>query len=264
MSHITKPISVILKEARSNKGVTLDEVYKATRVHPKILKSLEEGTTLDLNDVYVKSYIKIYAKFLGIHQHELEKYFHPSAVKEKKTIVDAPFVKKANIENLPKLTHLSYALFQLKRFKKQAIIVIVVILALFIIAKSLHIKHTYIKSPRAKAEKIAVVKTKEVSVQPQENKQFFPRVSSGLKLTIFAEEDTWMQIKKDGEVVFKKILQKSKSETLDAKENFELWLANAGTVRIELNGKILEPLGRRGQLLKSVLIDKDGHIAIKK
>jgi hypothetical protein len=42
--------------------------------------------------------------------------------------------------------------------------------------------------------------------------------------------------------------------TWEAKKAFDLWLANAGTVKLELNGKILSPIGRRGQLLKSVII----------
>ena len=84
MNTIIKPISVVLKEARKNKGISLDEIYKAIKIHPNILRALEEGTTLQLSAVYVKSYIKIYAKYLGISQEELDKYFRPTVVKEKK------------------------------------------------------------------------------------------------------------------------------------------------------------------------------------
>ncbi|MDD5618435.1 MAG: DUF4115 domain-containing protein, partial [Candidatus Omnitrophica bacterium] len=79
-----------------------------------------------------------------------------------------------------------------------------------------------------------------------------------LRLTIFTEEDNWMQIKVDGKVVFKRILKKGTSETWQAKNGFELWLANAGIVKLELNGKILQSIGRRGQLLKSVVINREG------
>ena len=41
MNPIIKPISVILKEARKNKGLSFDEIYRATKIHPKILRSLE-------------------------------------------------------------------------------------------------------------------------------------------------------------------------------------------------------------------------------
>lgn len=270
MNPVIKPISIVLKEARQNKGVSLEEAHKATRIHPNILRSLEEGTTLGLSHVYVKSYIKIYAKYLGVSQQELDKYFHPTVSKEKKVSLEVPIKAKGiKIKSLPKLTFLTSLGFQIKKFRKAIFIIVAVAVVLFLLVMLFNrqkIKDAVILgevsieevTPEPQPESAP---TKEEKPQQKTEKVVEPsKTESGLKLTIKAKEDTWMQIKKDGEVVFKRILKKANSETWQADENFELWIANAGTIELELNGKALAPLGRRGQLLKSVFITKDGLI----
>lgn len=261
MNPLIKPISVVLKEARQNKGISLEEAYNATRIHPKILHALEEGTTLGLSHVYVKSYIKIYAKFLGISQHELDKYLHTAAPKEKKVNLEAAFItERENIQNFSRLHILSDLYSQIIKFKR-AIIVFAVFLVLFTIPKCFHKKGASpAEKPVSKAN-IPVVQIKNTETKEkikEEKKAPLAKVGEILRLTIFAQEDTWMEVKVDGKTAFKRILKKSSSETWQAKDKFELWLGNAGTVKLELNEKILSPIGRRGQRLRSVLITREG------
>lgn len=267
MNPVIKPISIVLKEARQNKGISLEEAHKATRIHPNILRSLEEGTTLGLSYVYVKSYIKIYAKYLGVSQQELDKYFHPAVPKEKKVSLEIPIKAKGiKIKSLSKLPLLTSLGFQIKRFKKAIFILVASAMALFLLVMLFNrpkIKDAVVLGEVSIEEVVPTPQpTPAKEEEPQKTKEVAEpsKTESNLKLTIMAKEDTWMQIKKDGEVVFKRILKKTNSETWQANENFELWIANAGTVELELNGKALAPLGRRGQLLKSVFITKDGLI----
>lgn len=271
MTAITKPISVLLKEARRNKGVTLDEAYGATKIHPKILHALEEGTTLQLSGVYVKSYIKIYAKYLGISQKELDRYFGSASLKEKeekKTGADILFkVNKNRIQHLLKLSPVlgPSPVFKIKNLKNIAIIFVFILLSLifiryvFRISKSDSVKSS--KNTKAAAGTIRDVLSKTKTIEPKRKeakKESIPNVEDSVKLTIFAEENTWMQVKKDGNVVFKGMLKKSNSETWQAKDKIELQVNNAGTVRLEFNNKILPRIGRKGQSLKSVLFTKEG------
>lgn len=256
MNPLIKPISVVLKEARQNKGISLEEAYNATRIHPKILHALEEGTTLGLSHVYVRSYIKIYAKFLGISQHELDKYVHTALPKEKKINLDAAFMTEGEkIQKFSKLHILSNLYSQIIKFKR-VIIVFVIFLALSTIPKCFHKKSIGLsqKAVSKIPAPIRVTKSAETKTKIKEQEKVpLAKVGEILRLTIFAELDTWMQIKVDGKVVFNGILKKSSSETWQAKDKFELWLANAGTVKLELNGRILPSIGRRGQKLKSII-----------
>jgi hypothetical protein len=65
-------------------------------------------------------------------------------------------------------------------------------------------------------------------------------------------------VKRDGKTVFRQILRKGISESWIAKDKLELSIGNAAALELELNNKIIAPLGKRGQALKSVLITKDG------
>ncbi len=274
MIPIVKPISVVLKEARQNKGVSLEEVHKATKIHPKILRALEDGTTLGLSHVYVKSYAKIYAKYLGISQHELDKYSHSAVVsKEKKPRLDIPFnkAKDIKIKSLSRTSLLSRIGFNIKLLQHNKNIVMIFIIAFFLLALLTIFLRKSHKSDAVILGKVRLDKAiaaSKASVKKDNKTQevreiFSSKIGDVLRLTIFAKEDTWMQIKKDGAIVFKNTLKKDTSETWQANESLELWIANAGTIKLELNGKVLEPLGRRGQLLKSVLITKEG-LVIKK
>jgi len=268
MNPTIKPISVVLKEARQNKGITLEEAYKATKIHTKILHALEEGTTLGLSHVYVKSYIRIYANYLGISRHELERYFHiPPIIKEKRVKLDVSSIdgrgeKIQGLEGPVILPNYPVAV----NFLKKAAIILGVLLIIVIIFRILPKKEaTSIKGPVSITTSSASLNkdTKVKQAVTQTAQETFPKIGDKMRLTIFTEEDCWMRIKIDGKIVFTNILKKGTSETWQANDKINLWLANAGIVKLELNGKILQPIGRRGQILKDVVITREG-ISISK
>jgi len=192
-----------------------------------------------------------------------------SVLKDKKVVIDAPLKATGEkIQNLPPQPNfLSKFSYQIKRFKKIIIGVLVLVVIFAAISKLASRTKTNPLTKMTPKKQQSALKSEEVKFKPiVTHIEKTPLFKAGdvLRLTIFAEEDTWMQIKQDGSIVFKRILKKGVSETWQAKENFELWLANAGTVKLELNGSILPSIGRRGQLLKSVLITKDGLTVQKK
>jgi hypothetical protein len=67
-----------------------------------------------------------------------------------------------------------------------------------------------------------------------------------------------MQVRVDGKVAFQNILKKSRAESWQAKERIVLSVANAGVVDLEVNGKLISNLGRRGQALKNITVTKEG------
>src|SRR5512136_2744554 len=55
-----------LKKIRQEKGLSIEDVQKQTKIHPNILKAIEEDNFINLSPVYVKGFLKIYCKFLGV------------------------------------------------------------------------------------------------------------------------------------------------------------------------------------------------------
>jgi len=72
------PLGYSLKEIRQKMGLSLQEVAEQIKVRPSILRAIEEGCLKDLPPwTYVKGFLRLYAKFLGLDPAEVVKAFEP-------------------------------------------------------------------------------------------------------------------------------------------------------------------------------------------
>jgi cytoskeletal protein RodZ len=75
-------------------------------------------------------------------------------------------------------------------------------------------------------------------------------------LDIMAREATWLSVSSDGKPVFAGTLQPNQTKTIEGKQSAKLRVGNAAGLQVRLNGKLLGPLGARGQVL-TVLFTPD-------
>ncbi len=67
MSDNPTDVGLLLKQERERKGLALDVVHEATKVPMDALRAIEEGYKVrTLTAFYYKSFVKIYAKYLGL------------------------------------------------------------------------------------------------------------------------------------------------------------------------------------------------------
>ncbi|MBU1726320.1 MAG: DUF4115 domain-containing protein [Candidatus Omnitrophica bacterium] len=59
-----------LKKIRMEKGLTLEEVQKRTKLHMNILQAIEGDSLTGINPVYLKGFVKIYCKVLGVDEKD--------------------------------------------------------------------------------------------------------------------------------------------------------------------------------------------------
>lgn len=72
----TKRTGDILRTARQAKGKSLEDVSKATKVRVPMLEAIEEGHFFGLTDpLYLKGFIKAYALYIGLDEHEVLPFF---------------------------------------------------------------------------------------------------------------------------------------------------------------------------------------------
>jgi len=72
-----------LKKLRQEKGLSLEEVHKKTKIRLNILKAIEEDNIIGLSPVYIKGFLKIYCKFLGTEPKEyIPGYQEPSGAQK--------------------------------------------------------------------------------------------------------------------------------------------------------------------------------------
>ena len=83
-----------LKLVRERKGLSYKQIYEVTRIQPSILKDIEEGKS-SVSPVFLKGFIKTYARFLG---QDIEDIFK-KARKEDKPEDDNKIKKATSNEN---------------------------------------------------------------------------------------------------------------------------------------------------------------------
>jgi hypothetical protein len=95
----------------------------------------------------------------------------------------------------------------------------------------------------------------DVAVAPEEAIQ--EEIAVELDLLIHATEKTWLRIQADASDPWETTMRTGDEIRLKAVERIELFIGNAGGVIFELNGKKFGPLGTQGQVISSYVITKD-------
>lgn len=224
-----------LKNLRLSQRLTLEDVYRKTKIPIRILEAIEEDRPLDIAEVYWRGFIKIYCNFLKIDYNEILSYKQPSQkieLKKQKTF----FIEKASKFPL-----------RIKLFKKSYIFIGLVIFLILILTIQFRPK-----------QKIAILPEKETT---EEVKSIV--WSKPIKVKIRAKQDCWVKAVVDGKVVFQSILKKGRFNIWEAKESVELSLGNASGIELYIDDKLFSTLGKSGQPIRRLLINKEGLQVIK-
>lgn len=277
-----------LKRIREEKGYSVLEVSKNTKISVSVLKALEEGRIDNVDPIYLKGFIKIYCRFLGIKWEDFLKEYPLPHRENRQTSKPAQQAAPAKEPQAPRAKTqaadaLSFLMPVLLKIKKRIPLILSVIAALlfallairgcaFIFKKfssgSSAQKKAAIqpkKSSRAESKQAPLTKTQSpphaVEAPPPAQapdsaaKEEKPKEIS---LVVRAQDNSFITLRADGKLVYQRMLSKGRAESWVAKERFELSVGNAGGITLEVNGKVFSALGRKGQALKNIVITREG------
>ena len=255
-----------LRKAREKAGFSVEDIAKKTKMSSRIVTALEEDQAVDrLSPVYVRSFLRMYARLVGLNESALLQEFagQPQASDE-----DVALPARMPEPSAAQPTAPQWAAWRpTKKQLSVAGMIAVVLLGLWgLVTVVKHLpapkKHTAAKVQRPSATVAPVPRPRPapaprppaVSVTP------VAAVPAGepLKLQVTARERTWLRVIADGKVIFQNVLDKGKTEQWLAQESLSLWLANAGGVQLTLNGKPLGAPGRRGEVIKDLQVTRSG------
>ncbi|MDD5254607.1 MAG: DUF4115 domain-containing protein [Candidatus Omnitrophica bacterium] len=272
-----------LKQLRLERGINLEEVSKKTKIHLNILKAIEEDAVGNFNPVYLKGFLKIYCSFLGVDPKDY-------SGESRQPAPNTGSVPSAQAKESPGLFSQAASSFKfipfdkinrtvLKRLAFFALAVACVFL-LFNIGKAVSsgIASSYKKYQAQRQEAKLARAEKQAPAAGQKQKTPAPAVSepaarkqagtqaqkpktpvmTGVRLTVQVKENCWIHVKADGKTIFQRVLMKGRSESWEAREKIELSVGNAGAVELQVNGKFLPSIGKKGQVLKNIVITRDG------
>ena len=248
-----------LKKIRQERGLTLEELQKKTRIHLNVLRAIEGDSISDLSPIYLKGFIKIYCTSLGLDPKE----YTGTANQPHKPVLNATVGRPLGERVEKKTSFIKETPLKLGAAKPAINLVkIIVIAVLALICVSLVVNLVKFASSR---HKIPIQKmkslmpatiTKKSSSAPSAKTQ--KALAEGFTLELFTRERSWVSAKVDGKTVFYGMLARGRSQSWHAKEKIELSLGDAGAVELQFNDQRITNLGRRGKPLKNILINKDG------
>ena len=250
-----------LKKIRQERGLTLEDVQKKTKIHLNVLRAVEGDSISDLSPVYLKSFIKIYCNYLGLDPQE----YIGETNQQHKPVLNARVGRDIGerIERRPSSSFIKDASLKIGAMKStvsfKKIIIFAVLAVIFIFLAFNLMKFISSNRPSSlKKARILIPNTAPKITKAKSTKAVKKELPRGFLLGLFARDKSWISVKVDGKVVFHGVLARGRSESWTAKEEIDLSLGDAGAVELQVNDQRFANLGRRGQPLKNIVINKDG------
>ncbi len=269
-----------LVEARKKAGVTLPQIAAKTRIDMKFLDAIERGDFAFLPELYVKAFLKQYAKVIGLDEEEVvEKYEAAKSGKqvelnedttgkgeekqeeeERKEAYTKPSAKVA-FEDEEKKKPVGR-----QQSKNQNLIIggaIAGVLAVFALVYFLFINtgSEIIVEEKPYEDVLKETPLRYVEDEEKQNEETTPQIiNEELELTITNTDSTdsaWVLVIYDDSRQEDFMLFPHTSKSVKANSSFKITLGNSGVVSLRLNGSKLAFEGRRGAV-RYFKIDNNG------
>ena len=213
-------IGTRLRRARVKRGIELDQAAKGTRITPRYLEALERDAPVDEfpAPVYARAFLREYAQWLGLDPKPLvDSYLddHPEQ--------EVPLVLPVPVQKLP------------GRWARRILpaISIGVLLTLFVVSTLSG------APPRAPLPTLGSPSGSSASLAGVAAAAPEPTTRGILLAVRVVEGPCWIRIESDGRVVLQTTMRPGSVDTFKANRRLDVWLGNAGAVRLSLNGKQL-------------------------
>ncbi len=270
-----------LKKKREERGKTLEEVAEATKININYLKALEEGNFNSLpGEVFVKGFLRHYARYLGIEEEEILNRYHqekgagdiPLKLNTNKFYAPEEEIKKINLKNwlIPLVVIIFISIIFIYRTKEKPPE-----------PETFYTQDTFENQPTIQdieqppypqieqpSQETPLRPTKPTLVRPDVNPKKGAISVEGktttspgpedntIVLNIFARETSWVLAYIDDNRIKDVLLQPGEKVSWKANQRFLLTLGNAGGVEIEFNGRPLEPFGPPGVVVKDIVLSR--------
>jgi cytoskeletal protein RodZ len=250
-------VGKVLRGARLEQRLDLPTVSARTKISVRYLEAIEADDRGSLpSGFFYKSFVDQYARFLGLDTPAI------NAEVDRLVSADAPLplpgYESVVSRNVPPIGFSP-------RFRKgrawaslAALVAVVVgcsgIYTLWrqgklsdfrsLLAKSIHSKPSAVVTASAQ-------KSAPTAQAPAPNESTVSPVAAGYKvlLDLMAREETWLSVTSGGKHLFSGVLAPHQTKTVEGKESAVMKVGNAAGLEVRLNGKLLGPLGARGQVL---------------
>ena len=253
-------IGNLLKEARTKKTLSLEDVHSRIKIHPRVLQLLEEDKFEKLpSPLFAKSFLRSYAEFLEINSEEILSTYEKEERKDPEQILFIRPVDQRHASGVR--TDEKIPLLVLA-----AVVAAVVILAVLFGLHALKNAPAKVRAVSARSQKVSEKKAAPARTEAKKPSDWlrsvedgnFPKIASAapLQLGVRSLDTVWLKITCDEKVLFQGLLKKGASESWSAKDSIEVWSGNPSNMILSVNGASIGSPGKGS--VKKMLISRQG------
>ncbi|MGA2740600.1 MAG: RodZ domain-containing protein [Bryobacteraceae bacterium] len=283
-----------LRRERLRKDLGLEQISRETKISTRLLEAIEEDRfELLPGGVFAKSFVRQYARFLGLDEEEMaaevERAIHP--------VGDVPSFAGASAEQAFKVPRVA-EWEAMGRSNSSVLPALALVVAVMLVCSAVYAWWQRSRRPAAAppavaiAQNVAQKKSAPPTAKPAEPAPVTPAVASTpetapktdvstsapppeaapapvesanpaatLQVSLTADADVWVHVWADGKTVIDGlVIQPNVVKTVAAVEGIRIRTGNAGSLQLTVNGKPAGPLGPKGQV-RIVEVTRDGvHI----
>jgi len=244
-------IGKYLKRVRETCGYSLEDVAGITRINLRYLEAIEKDDFEKIpGETFSHGFIRSFARCIGISDEEISR-------KIRETLKTEP--QAVNTQNQDDMAERSVV-----RKPGKARIILpaaagVILAALLIVLFTSGRESGTIRNSKELKE----VPAESIEVQPQvvaENNQVVQKKVEPVVLKVYARELTWISARIDDKETKEALLQPGDGVMWNGDEKVVITVGNAGGIDLDVNGKRLDPIGRRGEVIRDAVITSAGLI----
>jgi len=258
-------IGQVLRQAREEKGMTLEQVSSRTMIAKKYLRALEEGKfELFPGEVYLKGALRKYAAELGLNQEGLVARYGSSSETDKAEKNQQEPQELRSRPTVKRKTHPTQVVRSTRRLNKRRFLMILIILVLLV--GGIRAISTIIapEPPPANDQPPAVengvrdiLPPEEQTPQPEpEPEPELPQVrverdsldplkfrlinADSIDVVLSFAETSWVRVHTNGTLLFEGTFPAGQSRSLTARESVRVRTGNALGTKMVINGEAIE------------------------
>jgi len=250
-----------LRRARLERGLDLCAVAAQTKISAKYLEAIESDDRKILpSGFFYKSFVDQYARFLSLDTQEIDA--EVDRVLSADEPLRLPGFESVAARDVPPITF-AYRFHTRLPYASAASLVLVLVGCSAVYAwwhagrssVSLRGMIAKVRVFDKPAKAIAGSKIQQRLEAPSAAPNNIARATSAdasdykVMLDLMAREATWLSVSSDGKPVFSGTMQPNQTKSVGGKQFAKMRVGNAAGIEVRLNGRLLGPLGARGQVL---------------
>src|SRR5580658_9383139 len=243
-------VGEILRRERQAQGREMPEIAEDLCITQRYLRALEEDDIKSLpGTFFYKSFVKQYAALLGLDEEKLMAGVDALTATEEPLPLPGANPKYHPVRQVdPIVADSNRRYFSDRRVGLSVAALSVVLLGCSGFYTWWNKASQAARQQVSASIAIPVVSTSKPVPGVDVKTETGPDGVNHVVLNLSATETTWLSITSEGKNIFSGVLEPSQTKTLRASDVAKMKVGNAGGIDVRWNGKLIGPIGGRGQV----------------